>query len=455
MGKFDKAIEESEDASDKDKAAAQDGGNMMRDSSSMAIDAVSETGDSGGGGNRRGSNNNLDNNAADGGIGSMNINAELANIKKDAEAAGKFVEQGGVSGTKRDNYERTIKYNDWVSSRFFYDECENQVKEKSIYYTTLVNGKATDNQIMNAYRLKESIKENCDKAGNSLLTSAINYIEIDHRVKENQKAKIVNIDGVEGFQFRSDTDTATATATDTARAADTATARATVTAEDKEGFEWYRDEPRASGVRNANMNPRLPLYSEQKINTGDGTGVLSWKNFYTDCKIQGANSSISCESAMNNKNTYIKAINNLFFEADTLINVLNQLVNPTAGSGSSYSSGSDNVNRNKVLQRVVEQQSSEIDVFKQKAHYSYEEYNTLTSVEDAIIFIYYALVVIYVLLFCRDWIMTRPPFDIRQYLIILMMVLYPRYILKVVLWVLLGLTKFVQLLGIKNVEFWS
>lgn len=440
MGKFDKAIEESEDASDKDKAAAQDGGNMMRESSAIALDGVSETGDSGGGGSKY----NTSNNAA-GGNGSMNIKTELANIKKDAEAAGKFVEQGGVSGTKRDNYERTIKYNDWVSSRFFYDDCDNQVKEKSIYYTTLVNGKATDNQIMNAYQLKESIKDNCDKAGNSLLTNAINYIEIDHRVKENQKAKIVNIDGVEGFQFRSETDTATATDT----------SNSTVTATEKEGFEWYRGEPRSSGVRIANMNPRLPLYSEQNISTGDGTGILNWKKFYTDCKIQGANSIISCESAMNNKNTYIKAINNLFFEADTLINVLNQIVNPSAGSGSNASSGSDNAKRNKVLQRVVEQQSSEIDVFKQKAQYSYEEYNTLTYVEDAIIFIYYALVVIYVLLFCRDWIVTRPPFDIRQYIVILMMALYPRYILKIVLWVLLGLTKFVQLLGIKNVEFWS
>jgi hypothetical protein len=427
MGKFDKAIEESEDASDKDKAAAQDGGTMMRESSATALEGVSETGDNSGDSR---SKYNTSNNAASG-LDSMNIKTELANIKKDAEAAGKFVEQGGVSGTKRDNYERTIIYNDWVSSRIFYDECENQVKDKSIYYTTLVNGKVADNQIINAYRLKESTKEHCDKAGNSLLTNAANYIEIDHRVKENQKAKIVNIDGVEGFQFQRDTTT------------------------EKEGFEWYRGEPRSSGVRITDMNPRLPLYSEQNIRTGDGTGVLSWEKFYTDCKIQDTNSIISCKSAMSNKNTYIKAINNLFFEADTLINVLNQLVNTGAVDGAGGGSGSDNATRIKVLQHVVDQQSSEIDVFKQKAHYSYEEYNTLTTVEDVIIFIYYALVVIYVVLFCRDWIVTRPPFDIRQYVVILIMVLYPRYILKIVLWFLLGLTKFVQLLGIKNVEFWS
>ena len=167
MGKLDKAIEESEDASDKDKEAARDGGTMMRESSATAIDAGSDTGDIGGGGSKYNTSND-----ADDSNGSMNIMKELASIKKDADAAGKFVEQGGVSGTKKDNYERTIKYNDWVSSRFFYDECENQVKEKNIYYTTLVNGKVDNNQIINAYRLKESIKDNCDKAGNDFLTKA-------------------------------------------------------------------------------------------------------------------------------------------------------------------------------------------------------------------------------------------------------------------------------------------
>lgn len=440
MGKFDKAIEKSEDASEKDKQAARDGGKLMRESASTAIDAVSETGDNEGGA-RRGYKKNLDDDE-DGGMGSMNITNELASIKKDADIAMKFVEKGGVNGTKKDNYERTIKYNDWLSARTFEDECSNQLKEKSINYTTLVNGNAADNQIIDAYRIKESIKDNCDNASNDLLTKAIKYVEEDHRVKENQKAKIVNIDGVEGFQFLGNTDTATATTTATATAADT------------EGFEWYRGDPRSSGVRITNMNPRIPLYSEQSIRTGDGTGLLSWNKFYTDCKIQPSDS-IACESAMNNKNTYIKAINNLFFEADTLINVLNQLVNPSSEAGSTAISGTDNANRIKVLQHVVQQQSSEIDVFKQKAQYSYEEYNTLTYIEDAIIFIYYALVIIYVLLFCRDWIMTRPPFNILQYIVILIMALYPRYILKIVLWILLALTKFVQLLGIKNVEFWS
>jgi hypothetical protein len=427
MGKLDKAIEESEDASDKDKQSARDGRNMMSEASTTASVAVVDTADTGG---RNGSNSNLDDDETENKNGTMNVQNELASIKKDANAAVMFVERGGVSGEKKDNYDISIKYNEWMSSRKFYNECKNTVMEKSIYYTTLVDGTVNDNQIINAYRNKENIKEQCDKAENDLLLKAIAYIEEDHRVKENKKARNVNI---EGFQFHRNTDSVTDSAIG------------------KEGFDWYRADAAPSGVKLNDMNPRLPLYTEKDKSNGSGTGVLAWGDFYTDCTKQSTNDVVLCKNAMNNKNTYVKSINNLFFEADTLINVLHQILYPPTGSVAS----TDSAGRNDILKKVVQQQSSDIDIFKQKAKYSYEEYNTLTYVEDAIIFIYYALVIIYVLLFCRDWIITRPPFNILQYIVILIMALYPKYILKIVLWILLALTNFVQLVGIKNVEFWS
>lgn len=440
MGKLDKAIEESEDASDKDKQSARDGRNMMSETSTTASVAVVDTDATGG---RSGSNSNLDNDESENRNGSMNIPNELASIKKDANAAVKFVERGGVSGKKKDNYDLSIKYNEWAAARTFYNECKNKVMEKSINYTMIVGGTVNDNQIINAYRNKENIKEQCDKAENDLLLKAIAYIEQDHRVKENEKTRNENI---EGFQFRRNTDSVTDSVTGSV------TDSVTDSAIDKEGFDWYRGDAISSGVdTNGKTNYRLPLYNEKDKSNGSGTGVLSWNDFYTDCTKQTSGQVIPCNNAMENKNTYIKSINNLFFEADTLINVLYQILYPPAGATGS----TDNASRTNVLKQVVQQQSSDINVFKQKAKYSYEEYNTLTYIEDAIIFIYYALVIIYVLLFCRDWIMTRPPFNILQYIVILMMALYPRYILKIVLWFLLALTKFVQLLGIKNVEFWS
>ena len=137
MGKLDKAIEESEDASDKDKQSARDGRNMMSEASTTASVAVVDTADTGG---RNGSNSNLDDDETENKNGTMNVQNELASIKKDANAAVMFVERGGVSGEKKDNYDISIKYNEWMSSRKFYNECKNTVMEKSIYYTTLVDG---------------------------------------------------------------------------------------------------------------------------------------------------------------------------------------------------------------------------------------------------------------------------------------------------------------------------
>jgi hypothetical protein len=136
-----------------------------------------------------------------------------------------------------------------------------------------------------------------------------------------------------------------------------------------------------------------------------------------------------------------------------LINVLYQL-NVASSSGSNGGMDDNITHRVSILKKVLERQSSDIDLFKQKALYSYDQHNTLATIEDAAIFVYYALVVIYVILFARDWFMSKISTDIRQIAVVLMMVFYPQVILKIALWVLTALNKFVDLLGIKNVEFW-
>ena len=74
------------------------------------------------------------------------------------------------------------------------------------------------------------------------------------------------------------------------------------------------------------------------------------------------------------------------FEADTLINVLYQLKSTTSGSSTSSTSNDDRI---QLLKKVADKQSNEIDLFKQKARYSYEQYNTLSYVEDSFLFVYY------------------------------------------------------------------
>jgi hypothetical protein len=153
---------------------------------------------------------------------------------------------------------------------------------------------------------------------------------------------------------------------------------------------------------------------------------------------------------MNNKSTYIKAINNLFFEADTLINVLYQLKQTSGGEASN----ANNENRIELLKKIVDKQSSEIDLFRQKSRYSYEQYNTLSYVEDSFLFIYYALIILFGILLVKEWISSGESFDKRNIVVLLLLYFYPKYILLIVIWVLTSITKLTQMLGIKNVQFW-
>jgi hypothetical protein len=440
MGKLGKAIEESEEVSDKDRQAANDGQRMMIDAAKSSKDALMDP-DMGGDGIKRVSN----------------IQQELSDLQETKNIADKFIDKGGVSGTKKDNYDLTFAYNEWIKSRNTFYSCPEKLSNESVRYITLTKNGASENKIQKVYNSKEEIKKECEKAPTVLMDNAIKYLEIDRRVRENKLADSNKMPIIEGFQYKPKSITlASNEDVNTVNTFSHIEPSSDVIISDnksqKEGFEWYRDRPKISAVTVS--NPRIPLYSEQNIKTGDGTGLLSWNEFYTDCTLQTDQTArTQCESAMKKKEIYIKAINNLFFEADTLINVLYQL-NASSSSGSNSGIDDNITDRVRILKKVLERQSSDIDLFKQKALYSYDQHNTLATIEDAAIFVYYALVVIYVILFARDWFMSKISTDIRQIAVVLMMVFYPQVILKIALWVLTALNKFVDLLGIKNVEFW-
>jgi hypothetical protein len=434
MGKFDKAIDKSEDASDEDKAKAREGKAMMIDSATNANEIISpesaNTGKSRGG---SGGNDDEDTTAAD-----------LKNIKANIATVNKFMESGGVSGPEKDKHDLLVAYNEWITSRNILRDCPDKIKESSIKYTTLLEGKANNNEIVSTYRTKENIKEECKNATDNLIKSATKYIELDRRVKQNiiSENSTFPVESIQGFQIREKS-------YDGMNEIDSAGHMSQTEMETKtgkEGFSWYR-----GANRKTVENPRLPLYTEQNIGTGPGTGILTWANFYTDCSIQtDATARQVCSASMNNKSTYIKAINNLFFEADTLINVLYQLKQTSGG----VASNANNENRIELLKKIVDKQSSEIDLFRQKSRYSYEQYNTLSYVEDSFLFIYYALIILFGILLVKDWISSGESFDKRNIVVLLLLYFYPKYILLIVIWVLTSITKLTQMLGIKNVQFW-
>ena len=425
MGKFDKAIDKSEDATDEDKAKAREGKAMMIDSALNANEIISpETANS-----RKSKGSGADGNGDE----SDDMANDLKNIKANIVTANKFMESGGVSGPEKDKHDILVAYNEWITSRNKLRDCPEKIKESSIKYNTLVDGKANENEIIGTYRTKENIKDECKNAPDNLVNAATKYIEIDRRVKQNFIAEnnIFPVESIQGFQLREGLYLGSQEETDAG----------------KEGFNWYRGGDNGRTVENS----RLPLYTEKNIRTGTGTGILKWDNFYTDCTIQLEADKPACSASMNNKSTYVKAINNLFFEADTLINVLYQLKSTTSGSSTSSTSNDDRI---QLLKKVADKQSNEIDLFKQKARYSYEQYNTLSYVEDSFLFVYYALIIIFAVLILRDWINVGASFDKKNIIVIILLIFYPKYILNVILWILTALNKVVQMLGIKNVHFW-
>lgn len=416
---FDKAVEQSEDATDADKQNARDGRQMMNEQAANANTIISpETADD---------SSASASASASGGRAGSGVGASLSQVmtgqKDNIKVVNKVISQGGFLGADKDKFDISQAHSEWIKSRNEVMNCPKNIINTSIQYTALIDGRASQGEIVNANQVRVKTKDTCDKSPDVLINAATKYVEIDRRVREN-RIKDQNTYPIEGFAIE----------------------------DIKEGFIWYRDKPKTIPLQNLkNTNQRLPLY-EEKGTTGNGDGgVLKWEDYYTNCSIQDVGERSNCDASMKRKSTYIQAINNLFYEADTLINVLYNL-NKSGNTGSGKQTSAD---RNKLLQKIVNKQASDIDIFKQEALYNYDEYNGLMVFDDAFMFVYYALFIIFAVLSLRDFASSPYNYDKRNIIIVILLGIYPKYIVSFVIWCLNGLTMISQMLGLKNVYFWK
>jgi hypothetical protein len=354
-----------------------------------------------------------------------------------------IIGQGGFTGAEKDKYTMSLHHAEWVHSRNLYMKCDNNIQEKSVKYTALVNGKAEDHKIVKAYKEWTDTRKKCQTSSADLIEKANQYIETDRRVRANKKAEediyptigqpepfmVRHGAGVEGF------------------------------GEVREGFDFYNgaaantanlDIPGVTGLKT--FNARLPLLADAVKTTDANQVTLPWGEYYTDCTGQQltADKQALCNASNVEKNKLINTINILFDRADRLINVYHKLLNETSQS-----------NLNKVLigtvqvGQIQENQKKNIALHKQNALYDYEEYNSLSFYEDLVGFLYYAVFVIFLVMSLRDFFSSASgAYDKRNIIILILLGIYPKYILPIVLWILNGLTKITELLGLKNVRFW-
>jgi hypothetical protein len=360
--------------------------------------------------------------------GDKDFEEVLQKSQKDLTKVRQIINQGGFTGPEKDKYTISLHHAEWIHSRNLYMKCDNNIKETSVKYTALVNGKAQNNEILRAHKEWKDTREKCKKSMDDLYEKANQYIETDRRVRANKK---VNGDifpvfgsGVEGFANSISL---------------------------KEGFDFYNKPDQIINKPN-HSNVRLPRLEEDNGKNEENQTTLPWNDYYTDCSKQ-SDGKYTCDNANSKKNHYINTVNALFDKSDILINTLYKLSNI---SGDQANAEIEKLLLNDSdIKVILENQKKNIALHKQNALYDYDEYNSLAFYEDLVSFLYYALFIILAVMSLRDYFTAGAVYDKRNIIILVVLGIYPKYILQVVLWILRSLTKITEMLGLKNVRFWA
>lgn len=341
-----------------------------------------------------------------------------------------IIQQGGFTGPDKDKYTVSLHHAEWIHSRNMFMKCDNNIKETSVKYTALVNGKAQNHEIMRAHKDWVDTREKCKKSRDELYEKAHQYVETDRRVRANKNAAgdlypVFGSGGVEGFS----------------------------SAGVKEGFDFY-NKPSNIVKKDANINERLPRYTEDNGKNTDNQTTLPWNEYYTDCSQQNEGDRTICEIANVKKNEYIASINTLFDKSDRLLNTYYKL---PSGSGTQTNAEIEKLLLdNSDIKSILENQKKNIALHKQNALYDYDEYNSLAFYEELAAFLYYAVFIIFVVMSLRDYFSSvGGSYDKRNFIILVLLGIYPKYILPVVLWILRSMTKIMEMLGLKNIRFWN
>lgn len=366
--------------------------------------------------------------------------------KNDLEKVRKIINQGGFTGPEKDKYTISLHHAEWIYARNLYRQCDFNIVDKSTKYTNLVKKKANKNDIVKAHQEWQDIRNKCRSSSNELIEKADQYIETDRRVRENKKAEgdiYPDIGGKpEPFQVQR--------SGYTNQLVEGFDGGGRIT----EGFDFAEREGVPGDNSNSKFNARIPLYNDSEGGRAATTyqKTLPWTHYYRNCESLGAGTTdanrVSCRIANSTINTYILKINSEFDRAEWLLNAYYAII-----TRSDSQSNLTLLLEEKDIQSILDNQKKNINLYKQNALYDYEEYNSLAFYEDLVHFLYYAVFIIFAVLSLRG-LFTGGNIEYRIIGILVVLGIYPKYILPVVLWIVELIEKILEMLGLKNVRFW-
>jgi hypothetical protein len=406
-------------------------------------------------------------NRGGGGGNDKSIDEVLRDSEQNLTKVRQIISQGGFTGPEKDKYELSLAHAEWVHARNTERKCDNDVRETSVKYTALVNGKAQTHEINKAHGDWKTVRTKCSKIDSELLEKANKYIEVDRRVRQNKQA-------TDEYPATLPSGSTTRERFQVARSGGSGDEMGVEGFTGvKEGFDFYNGSvyedstnkqvvfTGATGTTPAVMkfNVRLPQYDDSTRTTSvdkegvmGGATILPWSEYYVDCDQAHSNDASAkarCINANIEKDKYIRRINHEFDRADRLLNIYYNI------QLKSSFRGNQRILDPKDIDAILENQKKNIALNKQNAIYDYDEYNSLSFYEDLVSFLYYAVFAIFVLMSMREFFSSSGAYDKRNIVILVLLGLYPKYILPVVLWLLNGLTNIASILGLKNVRFWK
>ena len=364
--------------------------------------------------------------------------------KNDLEKVKKIINQGGFTGPEKDKYMISLHHAEWIYARNLYRQCDFNIVDKSTKYTNLVKKKANKNDIVKAHQEWQDIRNKCRTSSNDLLVKAEQYIETDRRVRANKKA-----DGDIYPDIGGNPDTFQVQRSGyTNQFIEGFAGVGRIT----EGFDFAEREGVPTANTGSKFNVRIPLYTDSGTarTTDTDRKTLPWVEYYRNCNTGSLTTEqiLSCKIANNTINTYIQKINSEFDRADWLLNAYYAIL-----TKSDSQSNLTLLLEEKDIQSILDNQKKNINLYKQNALYDYEEYNSLAFYEDLVHFLYYAVFIIFAVLSMRT-LFTGGNIEYRIIGIVVVLGIYPKYILQVVLWIVELIEKILEMLGLKNVRFW-
>lgn len=313
----------------------------------------------------------------------LSIGNTFAELTKLTGVANATIDKGGYNSQEKDTYDVMMAYQEWQKAKQESRKCLDKMRAAAntaiINTNNKVNGvQSYDSTTVNrSYQELSTVKNKCKESNIKVRDAASKYIDTLKRVENNNEQRAnsaVPVTSVEGFEVRQ-----------------------------------LFEEP-ILGLFSSNTRVIEGL---DECDTSLPAGVA--RDSYV----------AACNRALRERKDLEKEFQVSYVETDNSIKLLNKL-SPFGDSSAAFNK--DLASRTDTLRDVADEQKKDVYTNQRKSLYEIQQVETLVSIENTVMFVYWALLIIIVIMFFREWFFTRE-INRKIVLYIILILIFPRVII--------------------------